>query len=300
VTSRLVLLVAAVTVGCTAAGSEESSLLRGDEAFARGDLPEALAEYRLALRQGNRSAPVLTRVAHAYTATGRISEAVEHYREAVAIDAEVADLAAADLLRFARSAIEGRDQLAASQAVAAAAALKPGVSMDGIALPLARYLVRTGEHGRALSFFERAVRETGSDPQVVYEMALAHDGAGSCGSALRLFDAAWGRLSVAQRADADWRTGNCSMRLAEQARADGDLAEALAHYETTILLGEPRGRIPEAWFQTGEILVATGECAAALRAFEQVELAEPAPNLRERARDRIETLRFDPGSLGPC
>ena len=71
-------------------------MLRGDEAFARGEIAEALAEYRLALRQGDASAPILARAAHAYTATGRISEAVEHYREAVALDPELADLAASD------------------------------------------------------------------------------------------------------------------------------------------------------------------------------------------------------------
>ena len=38
---------------CSTAGGDESSIRRGDEAAARGDLDAALAEYRLAVRRGS-------------------------------------------------------------------------------------------------------------------------------------------------------------------------------------------------------------------------------------------------------
>jgi tetratricopeptide (TPR) repeat protein len=243
---------------------------------------------------------LLARTAHAYTATGRIADAIEHYREAVAIDSTFANLAATDLLKFARAAMQGDDGLQASEAVAAAMVLKPGVSLDGIALPLARHLVRTGRYTRALPFFEQAASETDNSPEVLYELALAYDEAGQCASALALFERAWRRLSVAQRADADWRTGTCSIRLGAEALAEGDLDRALAYFQATVQLGEPRGQVPEAWFRLGEIFVLKEDCAAALGAFEQVLEADPSPNLRQRAEDQIERLRFERGSFGAC
>lgn len=286
-------------LGCAPTGSDADIMLRGDEAFARGELPEALAEYRLAL-QGERTGPMLARAAHAYTATGSITEAIENYREAVALDPGLADLAATDLLKFARRAIQTGDGLQASEAVAAAMVLRPGVSSDGIALPLAHHLVQTGRYARALPFFEQAALETDNSPQVLYDMALAYDEAGNCASALALFERAWRRISVAERADADWRTGNCSMRLGAEALEEGELDAALAYYETTIQIGEPRGQVPEAWFQQGEILIQKGECTEARGAFEQVLVVDPTPELRARAQDRIEALRFERNSFGSC
>ncbi len=294
------LTVPIVLAGCTG-GSEAGTMIRGDEAFARGEIAEALAEYRLALSQGDPSAPILARAAHAYTATGRISEAVEHYREAVALDPELADLAASDLLKFAREAIREGDGLQATEAVSAAMVLRRGVGTEGIALPLARHLVRTGRHDRALPFFVQAARETNDSAEVLYEQALAYDEAGLCENALVLFDRAWGRLTVAQRADADWRTGSCSMQLGARVLEEGDLEVALGYFDTTIKLGEPRGQIPDAWFQRGEILILREECTVALQAFEEVLLADPAPGLRARAEERIEELRFPQrGADGPC
>ena len=88
---------------CSAAGPEEEALRRGDEAFARGDLEEALAEYRLSLAQGAADVDTFLRVAHAYAESGRIDEAREYYLEAVEGDPATADLGASDLLRVAEA-----------------------------------------------------------------------------------------------------------------------------------------------------------------------------------------------------
>lgn len=105
----IALAVAAGLAGCGSSSSEEGAMRRGDQAFARGDLPEALAEYRLGLRQGDRSVDLLMRAAHAYALSGRIDEATEHYSEAVAMDSSRADIAASDLLRVAGAAVERDD-----------------------------------------------------------------------------------------------------------------------------------------------------------------------------------------------
>ncbi len=290
-----------VLSGCTAAGSEGEAIRRGDEAFARGDLGEALAEYRLSLAQGGEDLATFLRVAHAYAQSGRVDEARQYYSLAVEADSATADLAASDLLRVARTAITRQDGIAAAAAVEAAMELKPGVSLTGISLPLARHFARNGRYGQALPFFQKAVRETDSDPDVVFEMALAHEELGDCRRALVFFEQIRNEVSPAQRSEVDWNIGNCSANLAEEARSEEDLAEALRLYRVTIDLGEPRNRLAEAWFEMGEILVARGECSEAAAAFDQVGRQDLRGGFMvDRAQQRVDEIRFRRGGEGPC
>ncbi|MEX0856297.1 MAG: tetratricopeptide repeat protein [Gemmatimonadota bacterium] len=287
--------------GCGWVGSDGGAAMRGDQAFARGDLPEALAEYRLGLRQSGESVDLLMRTAHTYARLGRISDAEQHYRDAVALDPSLADLASADLLRVARRAVDRNDGIGASTAVAAATQLRPGVSLTGVALPLARHFAQRGQYGQALPFFEKAVQESSSDAQVVFEMALAHEALGDCERALVFLERVRDQLPVASQSEVDWNVGNCSSELAREAQVRGDLEEALEMYQNTITLGEPRNRVAQAWFEIGEILASRGECSAAVRAFEQAAQADQAsPFLVDRARDRIDDIRFSRSAEGPC
>lgn len=285
-----------VITSCTAAGSQEEALRRGDQAFARGDLTEALAEYRLALAQGDESLEALLRVAHTYARTGRISEAREYYGQVVALQPDMADLAAADLLAVARAAMESGDGVAAAAAVEGAAALRPGVSPTGISLLLARHFTRNGRPDQSVPFFQKALRESEAETDVTFEMALAHEEMGDCRRALVFFEQIRRDVTPAQRSEVDWNIGNCSADLAEEAEVDEDLGEALRLYRVTISIGEPRDRLGEAWFQVGEILSARGECQAAVEAFEQVRRQELSGGLlADRARARIDDIRFGRG-----
>jgi len=291
-----------ISAGCTAAGNEEGALQRGDEAFARGDFPEALAEYRLALRQGSREVHTLVRTAHAYARVGRIDEARDHYQEAIEQDPEVADLAASDLLRVARRAVERRDGIAAAASVEAALALQPGVSLTGLALPLARHFAGNGQYGEALPFFQKALGEDGDEAEIVFEMALAHEELGDCERALAFFDQVRDEVSPSRRSEVDWHVGNCSFEMAREAQERGFNDDALRLYRATIDLGEPRNRLAQAWFDTAEILAGQGQCIPAVQAFEQVLREELAGGglLIQRARERIDEIRFRRGGEGPC
>ncbi len=296
-----VLLLLVGSAACTAAGSEEGAVHRGDAAFAQGDFPEALAEYRLALRQGRDDVETLTRAAQAYARVGRIDEAQRHYETAIRQDPSVADIAASDLLRVARIAVERRDGIAAAAAVEAAIQLRPGVSLTGLALPLARHFSRNAQYGKALPFYQKALAEaTGSTPEVIMEMALAHQELGDCERALAFFEQVRPEVSAARRTEVDWHVGNCSYLLAVEARDRGDTDDALRYFRTTIDLGEPRNRLAQAWFRTGELLADRGQNTAAINAFERVisdDLGE-GQALRERARERIDAIRFPSGGGG--
>jgi tetratricopeptide (TPR) repeat protein len=280
---------------CTAVGSDEDAVHRGDAAFAAGDFSEALAEYRLAIRQGSDDVPTLVRAAHAYARVGRIDEARSHYERAIRQDPAVADIAAADLLRVARIAVERNDGIAASAAVEAAMALRPGVSLAGLALPLARHFSRNARYGEALPFYQKAITEDhGNRAEVIMEMAMTLQELGDCQRALVHFEEIRSEVSVARRSEVDWHVGNCSFLLAREAQDRGDNDDALRYYRTTIDTGEPRSRMAQAWFQTGEILAGRGQNSAAIAAFEAVLRDDSGEGqfLQQRARERIDQIRF--------
>ena len=142
---------------CFGGGGDESSLLRGDEAAARGDLDAALAEYRLAVRQGSDDAPALVRVAHTYAEMGRIDEAGDFYHQAVEQDATYADQAVSDMVRLARAARDRDDLFGLASAMEAAMSFRPGITMQDMALPLAQQYLRSGEYAKALPYYQASI-----------------------------------------------------------------------------------------------------------------------------------------------
>lgn len=294
-------LLVVLAAACTAAGSEQGALQRGDEAFARGDYGEALAEYRLVLRQGGGGdVPVLTRAAHAYAQVGRIDEARAHYAAAIEVDPDVADLAAADLLRVARAATETRrDAMLAAAAVEAALTLRPGVNLRGLARPLAAHFARQGQYGQALPYYQKALGEESDDPALVLDMVQAYEELGDCELALTYLDGIRDQVGADRGSEVAWRIGNCSFELGVEARDDERPDDALELFGTTIELGEPRNRVAQAWFETGDILAEQGRCTQAIEAFEHAQREELGGGyLVQRARDRIDDIRW--GSDGPC
>jgi tetratricopeptide (TPR) repeat protein len=287
---------------CTAAGSDQEALQRGDEAFARGEYTEALAEYRLVLRQNENDVDILLRTAHAFASVGRIDEAVDLYRRAVELDHEAADLAAADLLRVARRATDGRrDGIMAAAAVGAALELRPGVNLTGLARPLAEHFARNGQFGQALPYFQKAMGETEPDPNLILDLARAHEELGDCELALTYLDRVQDDVPILRRSEVDWRVGHCSFELGMEAVEAGRADDALELFQATIEVGEPRNRLAPAWFEAGEILADQGRCQEAIAAFEVAQQEELGGGLLiQRARDRVDDIRFRRGSGGPC
>lgn len=279
-----------------ACGGDGGALLRGDRAWALGDREEALAEYRLVLRQTEDSARALLRIAHAYAEMGQAERAREYYGRAVAANPEYVDQAVADLVRLARRAFGRGDRFAGAAAAEGALELRPGVSLPGLDLALARSYARAGQHARAIPYFERALAAAPPDsaPQLIYELARAHEELGDCGRALVFFERYRRMAQPRNLQDVGWHMGTCSLELAGSARVAGKDEEALRHLETVILLGEPRNRLDEAYFEKGEILLERGEDEAALAAYRRVLELNAAVRgpLAARAERRIEEIRF--------
>lgn len=293
---------AAVLAACSPPVAEQSAIVRGDAAYAGGNLEEALAEYRLALLQGNEDAEVYGRVAHTYAALSRVDEAADHYHEAAAQDSSWADQAAADLVRLARDAAARDDLFGVASAMRRALEFRPGLGVRELALPLAQHYSRSGEYGRALPFYQRALSGTPADSAapLFYEIGLAYEEIGDCGRALVFFEQYRSRIPRWRRNEVDWHVGNCAYQAARRMVEDGRLEEASRTVQRTIDVGEPRNLLAAAYFEKGRILSLLGDCQEALGAYRQVRDADVGGSgtLVSRARERIDEIRFGSGS-GP-
>jgi tetratricopeptide (TPR) repeat protein len=250
----------------------------------------------LAERQGSHTAGTYARIAHTYVALRRIDEARDYYRRAVEQDSAYTDQAVADFVHLARLEEASRDRFGMASAVQTALDFRPGISLDDLSLSLARHYANVGEYGRALPFYQKTLSALNPDslPEILFETAISYDEVGDCQSAAVYYEDYRNRLSRWQRSEVDWRLGNCSFRLAQARREEGEQEEALRHLETLLRIGEPRNLQAMGYFEKGEILGLRGECEAALEAFMRVPVLDPSGNspLVARAEERIDQIRF--------
>ena len=297
----LAALAALALTACNTGTTEESSVRRGDQAFAQGKYEEALAEYRLAVRQGADDAPTLARVAHTYAVMDRVDDAGSFYLDAVRKDSTYADQAVSDLMHMAREARARNDRFAMASAVERALRLRPGLGVSDMALDLARHYFQNGEYGRSLPFYQKALTEaTDSAPDIVFEVGQAHEEIGDCEHALVFFERYREMLPRWKRDEVDWYIGTCSFEVAKDIRAkrdvtDQELETALHMIERTLELGAPRNIQAQAWFDKGEILSDLGDCSGAMDAYAQVRSADNPGALVERAQSRYDEIRFGRG-----
>jgi len=281
---------------CTQSVGQLDAVRRGDRAFARGETEEALAEYRLAILEGNEGAGVYGRVGHTYAVMGRVDEAGDNYAKASAEDSVWADQAVADLVRIARKDAARNDLYGVASAMRRALQFRPGLSVGDLALPLARHYASSGEYGRALPFFQRALAAVPSDsaPDVMFEAAMAYEEIGDCARAVVFYEQYRAIVPRSRRKEVDWHLGNCSYRYGLNLLQEGKLEDALHYLNTTIDLGEPRSVQGEAYFQKGQVLSLMGACGDALSAYRQVSGADVAGvgSLVSRSQKRIDELRF--------
>lgn len=288
---------------CLDTSAEETALRRGDVAFAADSLEEALAEYRLAVRQTDGDPEALVRAAHAYVALGRVDEAAELYTDALERAPEMRDQAVADLIHMARRAAGSGERFQMASAVEEALRLQPSIGLDDMALPLARHYFQNGEYGRALPLYQRALSGGGDTlAAVVFEVGQAYEEIGDCLSGLVFFERFRDMVGRRQRGEVDWYIGSCSFRLARELRdlddrTEGQSDEALRFLDRVLEVGEPRSILGEAWFERGELLAALGDCDAALESFAQVRIVEGDVNsaLVQRAQERYDQIRFGEG-----
>ena len=299
---RCALIAASLLVAaCRQDANEVGAVRRGDVAFAQANFQEALAEYRLAVRQGVDDPEVTARVAHTYAMMGQVDDAGAYYLDAVARDVGLTDQAVSDLMRIAHDAYVSNDRFAMATAVEIALELRPGVGVGEMSLPLARHYFANGQYGRALPFFQKALTEASDSlPEIVFEVGRAHEEIGDCSHALVFFERFRQMVRAWERDEVDWYIGTCSFAIARellgsQDVADEDLDRALVLVQRTVDVGQPLSIQAQAWFEKGEILARLGRCQDAMDAYAQVRYVDQAGSWIERAQAAFDEIRFGVG-----
>jgi tetratricopeptide (TPR) repeat protein len=291
------LALSAGAVALTGCRDAETALARGDRLWADSSYSAALAEYRLSYGLRTDSDDVLARVAHAYAITGQFERARESYDALLQQSPRYTDQAVFDYVALARRAQARNDRYGMAGAIEAAIALRPGLPVDDMAAPLARFYARAGETGRAHDFFERALAHAPPDsvPALLFDFAQFHAAQGNCADAVELFNAFRTRVPRGEQADqARWNVGNCSLILGREARQANDPQAALRHLQVILDLGVPQNLLDQAWFERGEALLELGRRDEALEAYVRAleHVRTVGGPLADRARQRIDDLRF--------
>ncbi len=296
------LVIICVVMGaCSSRATEETAIHRGDVAFAQGDYEEALAEYRLAVRQGAADPSITGRVAHTYAMMGRVDDAGAYYLETSSKEDSFADQAVSDLMRLALDAKGNNDRFAMATAVEIALRLRPGLGVGDMSLSLAQHYFENGEYGRAIPFYQSAMADaTDSVPEIVFEIAQAYEEIGDCDHALIGFERFREMVRPWERGEVDWYIGTCAFSLARDLRSstvvgEQDLERALELVDRIVEVGEPRNIQAQAWFEKGEILDQMGACEEAMEAYEQVRYVDQSGPLLDRALRRYDEIRFGRG-----
>lgn len=281
-------------VWMTACGSSESSMLRGDRYWADSNYVAALAEYRLAARDGSTAAE--RRVAHAYIVTGQLDRARRAYDQLVKADPASLDQAVFDYLWLARTSLERGDRYGAARATEAALDLRPELPITGLALTLARHYATIGDAERALQFYRRAVTSAPTEARnsLLYEIASLTERNGDCVRAMPYFESFIERSADTDSVtEARWRMGTCGLEQGRQLREAGEPEKALEMLAITLDLGAPQNLLDQAWFERAEALVALNRLDEAALSYERVLDLSAAgrTQLAARARRRLDEIR---------
>ncbi len=280
--------------GMAACSSGEDALMRGDAFWADSNYTAALAEYRLAASQSGGDPAIRARVAHAYLVTGQFERGRREYDELVEQAPAYADQAIFDFLTVARTSMTRGDRFGTARAAEAALALRPGLDLDEMAVPLARYYASMGDVDRALEFYNRAIgRGRSSDTALLFELASLIEQNGKCVDALPYF-----RVFLEQSRSRDsttearWRMGTCGVERGRQAMAANEPQRALELFAVTLEVEAPPHLLEQTWLERGEALLALGRHEEALYAFERVLQFGPpgGTQWRTRAERRVQEM----------
>jgi tetratricopeptide (TPR) repeat protein len=206
------------------------------------------------------------------------------------------DQAIFDFLSLARTSMQRGDRFGTARAAEAALAMRPGLELNELTLPLARHYAAVGDVDRALEFYNRASR-SGGGTTLLFELASLIEQNGKCVEAIPYFRAFMEQSASRDSAtEARWRMGTCGLERGRQAIAAGDAARAIMLYDVTLEAGAPPHLLEQTWLERGEALLSLGRFEEARAAYERVLEISPAGRTQfsTRAERRLQEMMAVP------
>jgi len=269
-------LVAVLLVAACSQGPDHERL--GDRRYAERSFIDALAEYRLALRQPSPSPELRAKFAAAALHVGALAEAVVAYRDLARADPAAQDDATDGLVHAARLAIDARDLAALGQAVAALRDLQPDRVLGGLAMALGASYEPSGRPSDALDILLQgaAVSAPGTADSLLVLYGDLNVQLTQLDAAQRAYEGVLRRSptrAVAQAA----RTGlvRCAIERGRDALGAGFLEDAVQWFGKAIGYGEPDSLVRVAWLLTGDARWAGSDTARAAEAYRRAVASGP-------------------------
>ncbi|MFQ5889767.1 MAG: tetratricopeptide repeat protein [Gemmatimonadota bacterium] len=272
---------------------------RGDRLYGAGRVEEAIAEYKLALRQQGEEPSLLLRIGSAYAGQGEVDASLDYFGRLLEADSAYRYQVAAELAEAARVALRSgaRDNMA--RALEPVQAIGIGMIPEDLRLELARYYSDQDDHARALPLYlSLADGEDSPVPTIaMYETARAFRALGGCREALEYYERvveAGPDLDPASRTSARWQYGDCLYAVAGEERTAGRTEAAKRRLDRLIELGVPQTLLDRAHYRRGELLLESGDEEEARADFQAVLDLNPARSgqLVQQAEDRIREIRY--------
>ena len=266
----------------------------GDRRYAERSFPDALAEYRLALRQRSPSPTLRAKFASAALRAGAIGEAVGAFRDLAKEGPAEADEAADGLSRAAVAAEGARDIAALSQAVTALREIQPDRPLGALAVALGASFDPSGRPADALDLLVQAAAVSG--PGAADSLLVLY---GDLNLRLTQYDAAQRvyegvlrrspRNAIARAARAG--LAGCAVERGRDALGAGFLDDAAEWFGRAIAAGEPDSIVRMAWLLTGDARWAAGDSARAVEAYRRAaaDAADDDPTAA-RANEQLRKL----------
>jgi len=261
-------LAAAAAAGC-AAGPDHERL--GDRRYAEHAYPDALAEYRLALRQRRPSHELRAKFAQAALRAGALSDAVIAYRDLARAEPAALDEAADGLTRAGRLAMGARDMSALTAAMVGLPAVAPRRPVGQLVVALGASSTALAKRPEAMDvLLEAAAAATGAATADSFLVAYADVNArlGRCDVASRTYAAVLRRnpLPGLARASQGGLAG-CAVADGRLSLSAGALEDAADHFQRAIDIGQPDSIVRLAWLLMGDARWADNDTAPAVDAY---------------------------------
>jgi tetratricopeptide (TPR) repeat protein len=289
--SLLLLLLAA----CSGSASDHERL--GDGAYAEGDYPTALGEYRAAVRNRN-DARLWSKLGTTALKSGDLREAVEAFQKLAAADRTRVSEAARGLEQVARAAARDGGDAALQESVEALRRLAP----ERVSPRHTLALVRSGrlEPAEAAAMGPLALAaasDAATTDQMLVQYGAALQATTACSDAAEIF-----QITLRRSRDPGLRTraiqglGACGLQLGQEALLVDRPEIAAQWFERVLSVDSTSDRGRRALVGLGDARVAQGDLLGATIVYQDAMKADPKDSVSALAGQRLARLGASVGT----
>jgi tetratricopeptide (TPR) repeat protein len=283
-----------VVAGCGGAAANHEEL--GDRAYAARHFPDAVVEYRLALKQ-KPSAALRAKAAAAALRAGDLVTAADEYR-ALAREGgpERATEAADGLERVAKAAVAADDRAALQAALLGLRALGQGRALGTFAWQLVQSLgaePRSQEALNVLASAAAAAPDARHQDSLMFVYGSGLMRLGRCEAAMQVFEALVRRQREPAVVPASLQgRARCALQLGRQALEEGQAERAEEWFREAAAGADERDPVARAaYLGLGDVLFARGALAEAAEAYQRVlSGAAPGDSLAQIAAEKLNVV----------